>query len=662
MKSRILISLFLLISLIKANAANDYALTQYKIDVKVNDNNTFYITEHISANYRVPKHGIERLIRLQNKVYRLDGTKSYFRSKISDINVVGDFFSTYNESGNKVVRIGDPERKITGSKDYILTYLYDNGNDKRTGFDEFYFNLIGNEWDTTIDGIEFTITMPKDFDSFKVGFSSGGEGLTDNDNITFEVNSKVITGSYNGTLHPGEALTVRIELPEGYFISSSKNIDFILLLSFFFPIMFVLTVFGMWYKYGRDEKVYQTVEFYPPEGFNSAETGFLYKGSADATDVVSLLIYLAEKGYITISETEEKSLFSKKQGFKITKVKEYDGDNLNERLFLKGLFKSKSIGVEATFKELLAMVKDSDKLKKMKDPQFIAELEANQPVEETQEIRLDDLKNHFYTTLNEIVANLNKKENKETIFEKNSRNKSIYVYLMAVLIFAGITIKPMLEYGEPVLLIFGLIFPGIGFSIMFASIFSKSFTINQKSAIIPKIIFGVVFGVFFGLAPWAFIVLPALLAAPGYLAAYLVGLLCIALMLLINRYMLKRTPYGNEMLGKIRGFKDFLETAEKPKLEELVMQNPKYFYNILPFTYVLGVSDKWIKKFETISIQPPGWYNGRSAFSAAAFGSVMNSTMKSASSAMSSSPSSSGSSSGGGRSGGGSGGGGGRSW
>ena len=50
--------------------------------------------------------------------------------------------------------------------------------------------------------------------------------------------------------------------------------------------------------------------------------------------------------------------------------------------------------------------------------------------------------------------------------------------------------------------------------------------------------------------------------------------------------------YGNELLGKIKGFRDFLDTAEKPKLEELVMQNPVYFYNILPFTYVLDVSDK----------------------------------------------------------------------
>ena len=128
--------------------------------------------------------------------------------------------------------------------------------------------------------------------------------------------------------------------------------------------------------------------------------------------------------------------------------------------------------------------------------------------------------------------------------------------------------------------------------------------------------------------------------------------------------MPKRTPYGNEMLGKLRGFKRFLETAEKEQLESMVTKNPTYFYDILPFTYVLGVSDKWIKKFETIALQAPDWYDSPNTFSPSSFGSFMNSTMSSAQRSMSSSPSSSSSSgsSGGGSSGGGSGGGGGGSW
>ena len=128
--------------------------------------------------------------------------------------------------------------------------------------------------------------------------------------------------------------------------------------------------------------------------------------------------------------------------------------------------------------------------------------------------------------------------------------------------------------------------------------------------------------------------------------------------------MPKRTRFGNEMIGKLRGFKRFLETAEKPQLESLVEQNPEYFYNILPYTYALGVSDVWINQFETIALQAPNWYDSAGDFNMHTFGAFMNTTMASATVAMSSSPSSDsgGGSSGGGSPGGGSGGGGGGSW
>ena len=133
------------------------------------------------------------------------------------------------------------------------------------------------------------------------------------------------------------------------------------------------------------------------------------------------------------------------------------------------------------------------------------------------------------------------------------------------------------------------------------------------------------------------------------------------IVMFFNSYMSKRTPYGTEMLGRIGGFKNFLETAEKDKLETLVMENPQYFYDILPYTYVLGVSDKWMKKFESITVEPPTWYVGYhySAFDMMMFHHFMNTTMTTATSSMTSRPSSGG---GGGFSGGGSGGGGGGSW
>ena len=596
----------------------DYQINSYDINMVVNENNTMDITENIGAYFNEYKHGIFRKLPLKNKVERLDGTVSNNRVQISNI-LVSEQSTINNESGYTVIKIGDANSTLIGAKNYTIKYSYNIGKDTGKDYDELYFNLIGTEWDTTINNIKFTIEMPKEFDEDKIGFSSGTKYSTFSNNVTYTVNGNTITGTCNKKLNPGEALTVRLELPEGYFIDATYNLDYMMMAALGLPIIFALISILLWNKYGKDDKVIQTVEFYPPGEYNSAEVGFLYKGSSDAKDVVSLIVYLANKGYLKIVETKDKASFFDNNDFKFVKLKEYDGTNENERTFLEGLFKSKD------------------------------------------EVTSSSLKYKFYKTIETITSDLNSKENKNKVFEKKSTSKNFIVILMIIATFIFITVKPVSEYTGFESLIFALIFPGIGFSVLFAGLFGK----------IPGMprIFALIWGSGFGGIPWVAMVLPAIMVDTMYFATYIVGIISIFLMCITLEFMPRRTKDGIEILGKIRGFKHFLNIAVKNKLEELVFNDPSYFYNILPYTYVLGISDKWIKKFETIAIPSADWYDdGTNTFNYSSFSSFMSTTMVAAATVMSSSPSSSGGgsggghSSGGGSSGGGSGGGGGGSW
>ena len=599
-------------------ASYDYVIDNYDVNIVVNSNNTFDITETITAYFNVPKHGIFRTIPLSNKIVRLDGSTSTNRTQVSNLSV-SDEYSTSRDGGNYKIQIGSLSTTLTGKQTYTIKYTYNLGKDPVSDYDELYYNIIGNEWDTVIGNVTFNITMPKEFDSSKLGFSKGEVGSTDNDGINYTVNGNTISGSYDGILNEGESLTVRCELPEGYFVDAGLVVNSNIYLMFIIPIVALIISFLLWFIFGRDNRVVETVEFYPPEGFNSLEVGFLYKGKANSQDVTSLLVYLANKGYIKISDNNDESLFSKADGFKITKLKDYDGNDANERLFLGGLFKDTAVEGEAT---------------------------------------KDDLYDNFYATTHKILSNINNKENKNKIFEKKASKKSIIIILLMLVSVITTIAIPTLEYagaGEVAMTLFICAFyipfyaVGIFAKIpLLFRIFWLGFTIFHSS-------------VFFSTLP----IKDAITSEPIYLIGVIVGILCLIGMIICFKIMPKRTPYGNEILGKIRGFKNFLETAEKDKLESMVLSNPTYFYDILPFTYVLGVSDKWIKKFETINMQAPSWYDSHTAFSVATFGTFIGSTMTSAQSVMSSSSSSSssgGSSSGGGSSGGGSGGGGGGSW
>ena len=61
-------------------------------------------------------------------------------------------------------------------------------------------------------------------------------------------------------------------------------------------------------------------------------------------------------------------------------------------------------------------------------------------------------------------------------------------------------------------------------------------------------------------------------------------------------------------MGYLIGLRDFIETAELERMQMLADDNPNWFYHIMPYAYVFGLSDVWMKKFEQIAVPAPDWY------------------------------------------------------
>lgn len=538
-----------------------YYFTAYNVDINVNENNSFDITEHISTYFNEQRHGIFRTIPTRNQVRRTDGTSHSVKAKIKNIKA-SENCDVSIENGNYVLQIGDADTYVEGEHDYTIKYTYMLGEDQNNGFDELYYNIIGDGWDTYIQNVTFKITMPKEFDKSKLGFSIGNYGTVGTYDINYDVNDNIITGSVARTLQPNEAVTVRLELEDGYFYFNKALYNFKLALLVAVPALLFIIVIILWSKFGKDKKAVQTVEFYPPNGMSSADIAFWQSGLiANNEKLTPLLIELANDGYIQIEEVETKS--KKKSEFAITKLKDsYDGNDRAKEIFFNGLFKNGT----------------------------------------RSKIYKSDLEDDFYLTLNIIRELYNKPEKRHKVFEA----KSLYMRILAWVLCA--------------LSVFAVLFN-----------FSNLFDSSQK-----------------------------------YILT-LVGIIICIISFVFSFFIRKRTDEAVDILGKINGFKNFLETAEKDKLEALVDDDPAYFYNILPYAYVLGVSDKWMKKFESIAVEPPQWYYGYCPYNYIVFSHFMRDTMNTASNAMVSMPVQSGSggsfsSGGGGFAGGGAGGGGGGSW
>jgi len=592
--------------------ALDYYIKNYDVDIVVNKDNSFDITEEIEVYFNLDSHGIFRSIPLRNEVKRLDGSKTSNRAKISNIKV-SENYSKSIEKGNCVLKIGDTNRTLTGRHTYIISYNYNIGKDRIKDKDEFYFNIIGPEWeDTRIDYTTFRIRMPLEFDKSKLGFSSGTIGISTND-VRYNVSGNIVTGSLSTPMYSGQALTVRLELPDGYFSEAKTIFNVYEIASVLLPIVLLILAYII-YSIKSKVRVIDPVEFYSPENLNSLETAFIYKGRANGNDVTSLLVYLASKGYLKIEENESKSIFQEKN-IKLVKLKDYDGEKEEERIFLEKLFKSRN------------------------------------------EVTLNQMKTSFYTAINQILNITNSKEAKKKIIKKgNTLNKTI-IFIMAYLSFVGSSLLSMMEN-----------FTMPGFMIIPISLFYIPFIVAgvkmvQSSKVVALIWNG--FIIFHG-SIFYFALCVSNITTFYFLP---VAIICTILIAIIGSKFVMRTDYGNELYGKILGFKKFLVRARKEELEREVNKNPSYFYDILPFAYVLGISNKWIKKFETLNLPPVDWYTSTSVITAHSMGVLMSSTARtlnhhvvSSSGGSSSGFSGGGSSSGGGFSGGGSGGGGGGRW
>ncbi|MCC7436807.1 DUF2207 domain-containing protein [Candidatus Nomurabacteria bacterium] len=151
-----------------------------------------------------------------------------------------------------------------------------------------------------------------------------------------------------------------------------------------------------------------------------------------------------------------------------------------------------------------------------------------------------------------------------------------------------------------------------------------------------------------------------------FIYLFLSGIISSFIINLFQRLMSVMTKKGIETKEYIYGLKEYLQIAEKDRLNfhNAPEKNPKVFEKLLPYAMILGVEKAWAKEFKDIYTIPPSWYESQNSagFNSLVFVNTIYSFSHTTLSSLISSPSSEGGSGGSGSSGGGGGGGGGGSW
>lgn len=594
------------------SSAADYVILEENIDITVNEDNSYRITKSVTADFTDAAgitHGITESVVLRPRMIRVqDGewAENYADAYVTDV-TANVPVSAERTSGDKMLlRLGDAHKAVEGVQRYEYSYTYHMPADTLSGADEFYYDFVSPDNSIPIENITFRIAMPEPFDQSRIGFQTGAEGSStyDEARLRYTVDGTVISGEIGG-LYPYEGAGVRIELREGYYapapMFAPSMLPYLIIGAAVFALIILLRIFA-----GKRPDEVETVEFGAPDGLSSADVGYIADGFADDRDIVSLLLYWADAGLIHITE-------KKKGDMLFVKVRDLspDAEGAQQVLFAEMFKKSNAIS-------------------------------------------LSDMRYEFASTVGASKSQLKQKfaTGKTAVYQKRSM---IFYYLAMFLSPLPLSLLFARAAGiwemDAAAVAFAFVLSYIG-GLVGAFVVMPSFF---RKGTVKKGVFALKFAVGGLIAFGLSILLYGLYGAVAGPLSFIAGAE-IFLAWIVGSNIPRRTEYGAAMHGKIAGFRRFIETAEKDKLEMLVDRDPSYFYHVLPYAYVLGVSKKWASRFEGIALSPPNWYYGATSadlFTAAAFSRTMNHGLSRTLSAMTATKSSGGSSGGSGFGGGG---------
>lgn len=419
--------------------------------------------------------------------------------------------------------------------------------------DEMYLKLNNEEEDTYIEHSKISITTP-DTPSGIVVLKRNGSDL-DTSFIQTNVKDHTFDIETNGAIKKGSNYGVILKINQGIYQRTSSMMR-ILMIVLSIGLLVIYT-YLRFVKY-RKEKPIAPINFYPPKNMNSAEAGYVIDEKLTYNDVASLIFYWADKGYLTIHYSKHGYLFERNNA-PSTSAPFYEA-KLFEKMFSYG--KGGLVGssdlkyrfyrdVEQASKELMDIY---DGKKGLDDPKAYAIRSL------CITTSIFPLSLYLFDCVNQI-----------------SENHSLAMGILAISIIPWIISFLMVLISKKP---------------------HKPYKIDVPVLIYWLELFVYVVGGIFFVIVYDFDLM--MLVAP----------VLSIILFMIAKGIRKNSDYRSQMLSRLLGFKEFLKTTEKDRLEMLMEEDPEYYYHILPYAQVLHVSDIWIHKFENIVVPEPTWYEG----------------------------------------------------
>lgn len=265
--------------------------------------------------------------------------------------------SVSEENSNVIWKIGDANRTLDGAHVYDLTYRVENAVGRFGEFDEIYWNVTGEGWDTSLPVVTASVSLPEGVEATQSRCYVGAYGSTAED-CSISENGSILEFS---SIRPNESMTVAVGFPKGVMTALPLWKRLLWAIIQYGPWALPLLVFAFayrfWKKQGDDAPLGAIVTRYEPStGLTPAETRALLTQSANAEDITCTIVDLASRGYLIIEKTEKKGLLRATKEYTLVSAKDFRTD-ISLRVFELCLLASLFTGVVGEKVELSSLKK-----------------------------------------------------------------------------------------------------------------------------------------------------------------------------------------------------------------------------------------------------------------------------------------------------------------
>ena len=356
-----------------AHADEGWVIKAFHSAIVIDPDSTIGVTETIQVDFdALSKHGIFRTIPIR---YRYDA--DHDRYYVLDVKSVTDGtnpvpYDAYTQGVDEVIKIGDPNRTVTGPNTYVISYTVQGAMNSFADHDELFWNVDGAQWPVAKESVSATVELPSSSAFKEAACYQGPTGSTQTCEYAHTQSSVIVMYSSTRTLASNEQMSVVVALNKGtvavppplltgrtrQFPQDAFDVNPVTVgLGLLLLLVGVGLIIFFWLEHGRDREYlthyYTTdnaadrlepllehtpvvVEFDPPQNLRPAQLGLILDESADAKDVTATIVDLAVRGLLTITDVPEMFgrhdwLLTQKQG---------DASSLlpYERTLLDGLF------------------------------------------------------------------------------------------------------------------------------------------------------------------------------------------------------------------------------------------------------------------------------------------------------------------------------------